>query len=368
MKKFHILVLFVSILMGCSRISTKIEVISIKENLKPEVSINELFGEVTYITIDSSEPSSAPLIGMITKVLLHDNKIYLSDIKNIYVFDLNGSYITMISRYGRGGNEYIGITDFTIYENQILVLDQNKKVLKYTLDGKCIQSLILDFYPASITIIDNDRLLLTSAYQSAGDKFHIYDVNSLEKVNSFHPIEENQVTWRHFRNQTNFYRYNGKLIFHEPMNNTLYHLKDSQFTPLLRLDLFNRNAPDAFWQKQFDNVMDINIEASDHNYCFGIPSYCENDDNLWFTYRDGNNYRLCLYSKINKNAIQSSNISIPELSVSAPVSDLIFSLESKEEQMIVLTGDMLEEDVKINVLHIPSDYDNPIFIINRSMK
>lgn len=33
MKKFHILVLFVSILMGCSRISTKIEVISIKENL-----------------------------------------------------------------------------------------------------------------------------------------------------------------------------------------------------------------------------------------------------------------------------------------------------------------------------------------------
>lgn len=365
MNKFYILLFFVSISIGCSRISSDVKIISLKDNLQSEISICDLFEDLTYVTIDSSDSSSAPLIGMITKSLLYDNKIYISDLKNIHIYDLSGAFITMLSRYGRGSNEYLGINDFAVYDDQILILDQNKKLLKYAIDGTCLQSLTLDFYPSSLCVVDSEQLLLTSAYQAEEDKFHVYNLNTLEKVNSFYPIEKPQITWRHFRGQTNFYRYKDKLLYHEPMNNTLYNLRDTTLMPIMNVDLFGRNAPDDFWQRTFDNVMDINLEANDQKYCFGIPSYCENDDNLWFTYRDGANYRICLYSKDDMSSIQSSNISIPELSANISVDEIYFSLESDHEQMMVITGDMLNEDVKVNILNVSADYDNPIFIINR---
>ena len=72
-----------------------------------------------------------------------------------------------------------------------------------------------------------------------------------------------------------------------------------------------------------------------------------------------------LRNKTIRASPEAYNISIPELSANISVDEIYFSLESDHEQMMVITGDMLNEDVKVNILNVSADYDNPIFIINR---
>ena len=334
--------------------------INIKENERSEISIESLFGGCVYVVSDTS--SSASLVDQVNKALRYDGSIFVSDSRAIYRYDSAGVFCGMINRNGRGGEEYIGIKDFVVQNDKVYVLDQNKRLVSYTLDGKYVKASVLDFYPASMTALEDGSLLLTSAYQSEEDKFHVYDGASITREYSFIPVEKNQITWRHFLGQKNFFRYGRRLLFHEPMNNTVYQIKGKEAIPYKELDLFNRNAPKKFWQQRYKNVADIFNRANELKYCFGMPEYCETDDVIWFTYRDGPKYHLCHYSKKTGHSVQSDYLEIPGLSARIPVGDVRFSLEGDGSRMIVITGDMIEPAIKEEVLHVPGTYDRLIFI------
>lgn len=365
MKRWPNLIMFVSILfVGCSPVSSTNETLFLKDNLTDEISINELLGKVSYITIDAH--SELPLIGMITKARLYEDYIYIADFKSIHVFTEEGLYINTITKYGRGRTEYVGITDFIVHKDFIYLLDNNKKLLKYSRNGEYIASTILDFYPASLKAINDNNLLLTSAYQSDTDKFHILDNITFERKYSFCPINTNQITWRHFKGQSNFYEYGDILFFNEPMNNEIYQIQDTTTKIIRSLDLFGRNAPKEFWNKRFNSVLDINQEANENEFCFGTPNYVENDSIIWFTYRDGENYRICHYLKKEDISKQSSNIFFSQLSTSVPVTELVFSVENEKEQMVILTGDLIDSSVKKEMLNVSEEYDNLIVVIKES--
>lgn len=360
MRGFTVLLICVGILCGCSHNVVSVEKIEIKSEYKSEITIEELFGDAICLPVKAD--GNEPLIGMVSKAYLGNNHIYISDSKAIYVFDKNGSHKHTVSRIGRSEQEYTGIMDFCVQGQYIYVLDRNKKIVMYDHTGRYVSSANLDFYPASL-IVSDGQIILTSAYQEEGDKFNVYDSSTLNRKYSFAPINENQITWRHLMWQSNFYEYDDELFFHEPMNNTIYHLEDTAVTPVRYIDLFGRNAPEDFWNSRFDNIMAVNMEANKNGYCFGIPVYSETDELICFTYRDGADYRLCRYSKKDGSSMQSDNLLLSQLSLTVPVANLVFSMENETDQMIVLSGALLDSDIKESVLNVSSDYDNLVFVI-----
>lgn len=364
MKKWYCLLLYVNLFsIGCSRNTMGVETIDIENNFQSEISVNDLFGDISYITTDTT--SNGPLIGPISKAAIYDDIIYIADGRAIHTFNMNGSFITSICRYGRAEAEYMGISDFTVHQGYLYIIDHNKKFLKYTLQGDYVASTHVDFYPATLTAIDDEHILLTSAYQAVEDKFHIYDNIRLKRLHSFFSNNENQTTWRHFRGQSNFYRYDNRLLFHEPMNNEVYQIKDTMVTPFHYLDMFGRNAPMSFWKQKFKNVMDFNMKFNKHGYCAGIPDYYENDKIIWYTYRDGGNYRLCKYSKKTHIAKQSDKLFFPEISLTIPIESVTFAPMNEKKSMIVITGDFIDPHIKTSVLNVPENYDNVIFVLKK---
>ena len=354
--------LCVGILVGCSHNSYNIPSIRILENFASEIQIEELFGEVIYLTLSSNDETLP--IGIITGAFMSKEYIYISDSKSIYIIDKKGALINIVNRYGRSLQEYLGISDFCVQNDEyIYVLDKNKRIVKYNFQGEYIASSELKYYPASMDILGEGNLILTSAYQSDEDKFIIYDCETLNLLHSFVPINRKQITWRHIYGQSNFYKRGEEILFHEPMNNTIYQINESGFTPKYCFDLFGRNISENFFNGHYSSIVEANIEAEKNAVCFGLPVYSETDEEIWFTYRDGSHYRICKHDKLEQYSVQCDRLNFTELSLSMPITDIFLHSEGENEQMIVIASDMIEPSIKEKVLNVPESYDNLIFVL-----
>ncbi|MDR0605855.1 MAG: 6-bladed beta-propeller [Bacteroidales bacterium] len=111
--------------------------------------------DIKYIYLKTEEP-----IGYVSKVIIHKNKIFVVDAlssKKIFIFDMKGNLIKIISDKGGGPQEYLDLGDVVISDEEIIVADGKKLCrLYYTLDGKYIRT---------------EKCLPCNAFALLGDKF-----------------------------------------------------------------------------------------------------------------------------------------------------------------------------------------------------
>lgn len=312
-----------------------LKIIEIEKHLLPSIHCGDLFSEIRFVQLSEEETA---LMKSPRKVVLHRDTLYVSDGNGLFQFTTDGDFVRSLDRRGRGPEEYFGILDFAVDGNFVYILDRNRKLLEYSTGNEYVSSVTLDFFPASLAVLDDRTLLLTSACQDAVDKFHLFDAVSLQACGSFCPVNPAELTWRHFMNQTNFFVYDGRLLFHEPMNNTVYRIERDALVPVCELNLYGKNPPADFWSQTYANVMEINIKATQANYCFGTPVYAESDDAIVFTYRDAENYRMCVYSKKSGEAKQSEAIGFYEGLPPIRVENIAFHFFSGDDLSMTIPG------------------------------
>lgn len=351
------------LIISCSENREEQEFIYIEENSIDAIDLGKILGELEYITIDI--PADKPLLGRVQKLIFEDSLIFISDYRSIHWFDIRGEYLSSLSRNGRGQGEYMGIQDFEVYDNLLYILDNSKKVSVYNLEGLCMKSQIIEFYPASLHILSKDKLLLTSAYQSDGDKFHLFSTESLLREGSFNQIKKSEITWRHFRGQRNFFNVGNELLFHEPMNNTIYNLSNDSLIVKYKFNLLGRNAPEQFWLNEYESIMDIALKANENKYCYGIPNFAEIGDNLILTYTDSGKFRICHYNRKEKYSAQSDKIAIKELELTVPLEECILAFNDDRTSAIVISAEGLSENVKQNKLQVDANYDDIIICVKK---
>lgn len=328
---------------GCrtnSRIDNGCNVLRIESNFEQSVNIGDIFSSVYYVLPEFNDEHP---VGEVTKAVIRDGIIFMSDGRTLFQYDMNGKYVRSMTRMGRGPQEYLGIADFALYDGYVYIIDRNMKILKYTVDNEFVSSAKLDFFPATVYVPDANNILLTSAYQSDVDKFSVYDSESLQRKTSFQPVEKAEITYRHIMGQSNFYEYAGRLLYHEPMNDSVYEIDAAgqTYTEKYRFDLFGKNPPDSFWQHEYESVVDVNITAVDRGYCFGLPVWAATESKMLFTYRDGADYRMCIYDRTSGMSRQFDALALHEAVPPVPVADVAFCFTDKDSQCIVFPEESL---------------------------
>lgn len=88
------------------------------------------FQQIRFIKLETIEKS---LIRRIDKLLLDDEHIYVLDksISKLVIFSLDGKYINTINRKGKGPGEYMGIKDFTLNGDSIVLFDDIGQKLQF---------------------------------------------------------------------------------------------------------------------------------------------------------------------------------------------------------------------------------------------
>ena len=93
------------------------------------------------------ETTKDNLIGNINKVQIVDTCIYVLDKEQatIFVFNTEGKYLNKICRQGRAPEEYLGLSDFMVYNADVYCLSHaNQKIFVYNMQGDWERTIALD--------------------------------------------------------------------------------------------------------------------------------------------------------------------------------------------------------------------------------
>ena len=319
-------------------------IVHIDGNTEPSILVDEIFSRVDYISLQFKEDHP---VGYVSKAVLKNGTIFMSDGRTLFQYSVDGRYIRSLERRGQGPQEYFGIMDFALDKNNIYIIDRNMKLLKYTIENDFVAAEKLDFFPASIYVSDKGKILLTSAYQNEGDKFCVYDAESLQCESSFQPIVKEEMSYRHIMGQSNFYIYDDQLLYHEPLNNSIFSIDigNSSYTEIYRFDLNGNNPPTEFWAQTYANVMEINMAAMENGYSFGLPVFAMTDRYMLFTYRDGADYLMCLYDRRDGTSRSFNALKFEENMPAVSVADILFCfLDEKTLCMVIPENFFFDED------------------------
>ena len=174
-----LLVFLICVATSCQRTETRAVVVKIQSNYTDTVALEELFPNPREITLEENDSS---LISWPGKIMAVNDTIIIADGRKLFRFSEEGKFISVLSRAGRGPGEYYRICDYDVRGNRLYIIDDQPKLLMYSLDGTFIKSEKLSFFPATICVYDDNNLILTSAYQSEVDKYHIVSAETLKET------------------------------------------------------------------------------------------------------------------------------------------------------------------------------------------
>lgn len=340
---------------------------TISINNKLDFNFNEKFKLAKYIPL---ETNTNCLITNIIKIII-TNKIYIQDSNSkIFIFDLNGKFINKIDSKGNGPNEYTSLSDFIVKDSLISIIDTNeKKLMTYDTNGEIVNE---KKTPLEILYYHDTKeydLLYTGnigsdiTFDKENNNFHkllFYKQDTI--TNQYLPFNPN-LNGYIYRTQSPFYEQNNKLYFIEPINDTIYTIKENKLIPEYVVDFGKYKRPNNFFQETLPE--NIYSEMVKKNYIKSIVSFYNFPDIIYFNAYIGKEHQHVVYDKTNKNSIMT--LSIWDKDNNIPVKPMSYLGEQKYF-MSVLSSNNIAENNNINLNLDTDEENNPVIFLYEFIK
>lgn len=293
-KKISIELILISLLaISCHTDNTK----EVKNTKVLRIQEEDTFFEFTdyfklkkIIYLETTEESA---IGEFGKILLSNNRIYITDdmTNSIFVYNYDGEIISKICNQGKGPGEYIRLGDIDIdnKENNIYILDSEvHKIIKLNYNFKFLSEQKCR-RPGSEFIKINDSFIYYCNNSSRNsicnnNKDFCYNL-FIEKQNKI--IHRGLPFYKSMRGFIFKYKYatiltrsNNIIYASETLNNIIYKVNENEIISLYKIDFGNKNVPDQL--KRSKERLKENL----NNYCHGIKNIYEDSELIFFTYID----------------------------------------------------------------------------------
>lgn len=241
-KKYFLLIAFVSLLFSCSKgmqNDNECKKLIFKNN-KFELCDSMDF---KFIPLETTEKC---LIGLISDIKIVDDKIFIGDIYKsnaVFVFDLNGKFITKVGERGSGSKQYIDLFGFDFNkEKRLICLDDRhrNRLLFYDLDSfQHKYTLNVDFNYSNFHFLKNSNIAFFS-YQGfkndiTNDKSYLLIADSTGKaINRFYDCTfSTSQTLSNMQNRI-YTLQNNSFVFHH-LFPFVYKIEDTAISPVYEI-------------------------------------------------------------------------------------------------------------------------------------
>jgi hypothetical protein len=275
-------------------------------NIHP-AKASDIIGEITFIALETTESS---IVGDITQIEIHKDKIYALDAygsRTLYIFAIDGQYINKLEGNGNGPGEFMNPHSFWIDpDGFILILDwEQSKLLRYSADDYTYIDDITLPYPSPLSfsaVPDTDLYAYYHPFQAENDEKRVTMADKNGTVASRLLAASAPGNILH-GTQSNFYILGHTLNIYPYFSNKIYLLqKDSAHC---RYELFWGDTsfpPEDLYTKHADSRMVMNeLMTGDNNWIRLIYVY-ETDTHLIVKYYIKKDFYLSVY---NKNSAES---------------------------------------------------------------
>jgi hypothetical protein len=225
--------------------------------------MSDIISEYSLIKLDSKEYS---LIGEISQLEIHDDKIYILDqynTRSLFVFSMEGRFINKIEGKGNGPGEFISPHSFYVdTQGTIFIYDmQLKRLLKYDSDDfNFIEEIILpDVHPLSFSIIPENEIFvyycMPSSVKELNNKQLILADKSGKIVGELWDVPASGKVLH--GDSGNLYYFDGNMHFYPHFSNKIYTLKNDSLECLYSLFWGDRNFAEEDLFKETDDSKKI---------------------------------------------------------------------------------------------------------------
>jgi hypothetical protein len=235
---------------------------SLHEN---RITLAEIADDIIYIPLDNSYP-----IGVINKLIITNNSIFLNSVGGIVAFNRDGKRARKIGNKGRGPGEYIYSTTFTVDNKHetVYVKDRGNIIKVYSANGNFLRSISLQEILGDIDVIEffDSRLFVSYFLQFGDAKFNWIVIDTLGNL-----IIKKERTmplfWSNWSLGGGTFKFKNKLSYWNPYNDTIFSiLPDLTYKASFLLSAGEHRLPRSQFDldKQFSLYMHLHsiIETS----------------------------------------------------------------------------------------------------------
>jgi hypothetical protein len=195
-----------------------------------------IYDDVKIVRLETNDSC---LIHEIKQIEVKDSFIFILDIdRKLFVFDINGKFISQTGKYGHGPGEYLTINTFYIENNNIVIIDDVKSsLIRYDFKGEHLytEKFPPEYFRMSCQAVlteDNKLLLQHGINMEANMAYSLIDMNKNELTGqyfSYNPIKlDNHI---YYYSNHPMSRSDRQVDFILPLCDTVFCYTESSFFP-----------------------------------------------------------------------------------------------------------------------------------------
>lgn len=192
-------------------------------------ALMDLITEYQYVKLETKKEC---LIGRIDKLLFRDKKYYVLDKsqQKVFIFDINGKFISKIYSHGKNYDEYAYISDFDVNsKGNVAVLDGIKKtIFHFDNRGRYLDGLKMNFFSLSLAEIDSTTFLTYTPFffdenQPVG---RLLVLRNNQTIKTYFAFDQESKKRQKLDVLKPFYlsRNNTGFLFSTDLSDTIYHI------------------------------------------------------------------------------------------------------------------------------------------------
>ena len=286
--------------------STESKEIFIPLTKREYFTVEDMFSEYHYVQLETNDHCLLPDCGELRRILVDkEGKIYIGCLHKVFVFGPDGQFRWVLDRKGDGPESYAHLWNFQVWDNgDISVLQVCSRVTTYSKEGKFISNHSFGDLRLEDMACLGDSLMLLRWDQMGGydHLYYVADRYTGELKNSYSHLKE--VPRLIYAMRTFFYRYDGKLLYHDYRMNDVYELYADTAIVRYRINVDNRIPPEGYWTQPNMSSHQLFDDYAQSDYIGHIPCYVESDSLIFLRF-EGGRKDLMAYAAIDKQTWKS---------------------------------------------------------------
>ena len=245
---------------------------------------------IVYMPLETND---SVLIGVVSKVLVSGEKLYLLDkmSESVFCFDFNdGRFLYKISAKGQGPGEYYGISDFDVTSDEEVVIQSSGQGLFFYRDGKATREIRLPIVGGEIKIGKNDtsyfyvgRSYNERIFRDFPQQRRLLRLVGDVITDEYLPYKYNEEVFSRFPSARNsFFSLKDTLVLVEYLNQETYHIFHGNLMPKYKFRFVGNR--ETF---NYNNPIEVNkkiIEKEQRGEYSRLSRYVETDDYIFISY------------------------------------------------------------------------------------
>ena len=302
MKKVILIIITFFCIVACSSNKGQDNLITIPIDPTSSQSVDwEQLFDTASMQVIPLETTDQSLLAWVDRVIITDTLYSFSSDNSIYTFNQNGKFLFKIAHQGRGPGEYLVLDDFYIDEdNHYYILDNNSfKIIEYSPKGEFVDEINTGLFGLAFTKISNDLWAIyigSSKSPSSHCRLNYFSKQERKIIHEFIEISDNELNWRHFKDNNNFIPRDSKnLFFTYSLNDTIYQLTEKELIPCYRFECGKHQMPQKMLKDSYNDVTDFIETIKNHDYVARITPVFLTNKEIMFGFQYQDNYLHSLY-------------------------------------------------------------------------